>query len=541
MPISDTYTKESAVQRKINQAKESAGIDNPEAVKQEIVKQAYQDPELQQAVQREKTSTEKIQEMANYDQELASQQQANMQQATANVTGVQQRAAEQAAYDPTDPASAVRAAENYQSQIDDIYNQPETGLISPFAAEGVAQGVYDQGEAQLSADRFTRGLIQNQLGSEAIQAANIYQSQYEAEQARRLREEQEQQQKELMAYETARDYALREGGEVYNPFTGETEIYTPEKREGEGATYILNQPSATGKTFLEEVTDDQGSFADIIRQNPQLSQDEILTLARANVNKYGQFRESTEELRDMGLGFIADAGLNEEGSDLIGAFSGELTPQQRSQVYSLPGASELIQQGSSQADRDAIAAGIMQAGSVEEYRKQIGMGEGQQDQVNSLQAKIGESTSGERKDIADYRSFLETAMEVKNKIDDFKNRQAATGPVASLLPFVGSENAKQARSDLASFADEIRKGLFGAAVSEAEMKRGNLPGRGKQEARNVRILNSLIERKKKELTNRLRSLGATTEEIDAYMNQVQSPYMTPSQQTSGNYTIEQIE
>lgn len=74
-----------------------------------------------------------------------------------------------------------------------------------------------------------------------------------------------------------------------------------DRESGTVSTGILSKQAASGKSFLEDVTDGQGNFIDVIRQNPNLSQEDILALAQANVNKYGQFRETPEELRALGL------------------------------------------------------------------------------------------------------------------------------------------------------------------------------------------------------------------------------------------------
>lgn len=154
--------------------------------------------------------------------------------------------------------------------------------------------------------------------------------------------------------------------------------------------------------------------------------------------------------------------------------------------------------------------------------------------TGNYQDKISGSTAGERKDISDYTSFLQDAANNIQNMAEYQRQNLATGPVAKWVGILGSKEAKQDRSDLGTFADQVRQGLYGSAVSETEMKRGNLPDTFLQEPENERRLRSLFNKKVRELENRLLSTGMSDDEVIQFM--VERGIMVPVRDKSSGET-----
>lgn len=139
-------------------------------------------------------------------------------------------------------------------------------------------------------------------------------------------------------------------------------------------------------------------------------------------------------------------------------------------------------------------------------------------------SKIASLKISEKKPITNYTSALKELAKLKNAFSEAPSGaigsvfKGMTGPVASLLGGIGpSQTNKELRTDLDVFQDKIRKDLFGSAFTETEKKVANLPGSGKQEDRNKRIINSLYNNKLNELVLSLENAGFSDNEINSYL------------------------
>lgn len=139
-------------------------------------------------------------------------------------------------------------------------------------------------------------------------------------------------------------------------------------------------------------------------------------------------------------------------------------------------------------------------------------------------SKIASLKISEKKPITNYTSALKELAKLKNSFSEVPSGtlgsvfKGITGPVAKLLGGIGpSQTRKELRTDLDVFQDKIRKDLFGSAFTESEKKVANLPGSGKQEDRNKRIINSLYNNKLNELVLSLENAGFSDNEINSYL------------------------
>lgn len=125
-------------------------------------------------------------------------------------------------------------------------------------------------------------------------------------------------------------------------------------------------------------------------------------------------------------------------------------------------------------------------------------------------------TGGERTDIADYTSALQEMRRLLSGLEGMENVGVATGPVGKLIRGAGTQQEQQLREDIAAFTDRVRKDIFGSAFTETEKKVAALPGAGKQENRNRKILRAMIKTKESQLRNRLKGAQLTDDEINSY-------------------------
>jgi len=141
-----------------------------------------------------------------------------------------------------------------------------------------------------------------------------------------------------------------------------------------------------------------------------------------------------------------------------------------------------------------------------------------------FQAKIDQMNSTERKPLSERAS---ATLEMQRILKLLKNEtgeitgegflKGITGPIATTIgDLFGKKESKTVRTELDVFQDKIRKDTFGTAFTDAEKKVAQLPGSGKQEAKNIRILNSMVATKIAEMTQALKDNGLTNSEIDAY-------------------------
>ena len=301
----------SYTQQNIDSARSAFG-DNPSAVAAGVAKTMTQSPTFQAPIQAQGNAIDALGEIKAYDQKLSGQVTSANQ---AEQQAIQQRGvqlAQQGSLGATPQETIAKAQAPLPATV---IRQPTQGLLSPFNAERLVSG-----QSKAATDTFdiaanTRAALTAAVGSEAeaysraIQYGNEKKA-LEAELERQRKQDQEK--RDELAFNQAVTMAKLTGSSsIVDPRTGQTiDISQP---GDDGDTGILKKLSSNGKTFLDEVIDGQGSFADVINQNPQLNESEILELARTNVNKFGQFKESSEELRALGLGIIADNGLNVGG------------------------------------------------------------------------------------------------------------------------------------------------------------------------------------------------------------------------------------
>lgn len=302
-----TYTTNPYDQR-VKELRSQVG-DNPTAIKQAFAQQATETSQpLQESIQGQ---SDAITQLAELDKQLASQYQnisSAAQKQTQNTGAMYRAAGNMAAYDPSNPQAFIDRGPA-QVDLNAFVNTyaPDTGLISPFAASQSAD-VQSGGQRQifdLASQR--RGSIERAIGTEAQAMADMASWQMEQERLQAEKEETEKERELDFIKLFGGDYNIN--GKTYHFDTPEEKAEKQRRSERE----VLYRKGKSGRTLLEDVASGTRPFIDIVRENPELSEDEIVALGRANVSKFGAFRESNQELRQLGLGSLIDAGLTREG------------------------------------------------------------------------------------------------------------------------------------------------------------------------------------------------------------------------------------
>lgn len=140
------------------------------------------------------------------------------------------------------------------------------------------------------------------------------------------------------------------------------------------------------------------------------------------------------------------------------------------------------------------------------------------------QEKVSGMAVGERKQVAELASALQEMKRIQANLEGLGQESVATGPVGKILRGAGTPQEQQVREDLGTFVDRVRKGIFGGAFTETEKRVANLPGVGRQENRNRKILNSLIKTKEEQLKSTLKVGGLEKKEIDSFLEEnIQAP------------------
>jgi hypothetical protein len=319
--VGQTYTPDNRYAEKVKSYRSIVG-DNPEAIRQAVADDMIKtDQPLQESITGQQDA---IQEMYKADQQYADLMRGSNQankQASTFLTNMATKGAQAGSFDPNNPQATI-ASGPADFNVQEMAQTPvANGILNPFVASGIASGQTNAAAGTFDLAAQQRGSRERAIGTEAESVAKIAAYQIEQERIQREIEEEKRKQEEarkLAEFERKRAYAQDYGGSVVDPTTGETFTYkSKEEKERDAQQSVLQKIGKSGKTLLEEVLDGLGSFVDVIRENPGLTEEEIVALARANVNKFGQFKESNEELRQMGLGVVADAGLSREGK--IGA------------------------------------------------------------------------------------------------------------------------------------------------------------------------------------------------------------------------------
>jgi hypothetical protein len=158
--------------------------------------------------------------------------------------------------------------------------------------------------------------------------------------------------------------------------------------------------------------------------------------------------------------------------------------------------------------------------------------------ISQLSSELGR-TKGEREAPADLSSFLQESQNALKGLSGKRNIGLTTGKLSMLTGLAPDSKIAQTRSDVATLGDKIRNELFGAAVTELELQRGNVPDKSKQEGYNKRAITSLMKRASNELENKLSALGFTDEQIDLYYQSkfgTRTPWLTTNEATGETTT-----
>lgn len=528
--VGQTYTPDNKYDQRVQQLRSQVG-DNPEAIRQAAGQQMIQnDQQLQESVQGQQAGVSALQQLAEYDQQLAGQvRQANQQQMQ---TDTARRAAttQMGAINPNDAAATIASGPvdfNVQ-QFGQTYGPAQNAILSPFVASGMVSGQAQAAQGTYDLASQLRGSRERAIGSEADAIARIAASQIEKERLEAERKKAE----ELAKYESARDYAMLYGGTVRNPLTGQDEKYeSPEEKARREATEkqikdqsvvekLRTRIGKTGKSLIEEVTDGLGNFSDILRENPDLSQEEVYELARINTNKYGAFAETPEQLREMGL---SPEIMDQLGIPRAGGVAKSDPQEILNKAYAIPGAAEIIGKAGNQATQEAIARQILQAGSIEAYKKAQGATGGN---VESLKEKYG-MTADDSKKVMDSIRLITSLKDVQNALNEAiggkqtgRLRDLAIGTTGFLSQFAGTggtDAQSRARAKVNDLQAQIRNNMFGSALTPQEIEQANkiLPTVGTQEQDNLNRLNAKIDQKTNDILSTLRAYGVSDEEINA--------------------------
>lgn len=295
--LTQTYTQ-SPVDERLRQAQEAAqrntGMVNPASVQQAIAEQTLSnDPALNQSIGQQETALSAMQQLADFDRQLASQQTQGNDQLRQNMIASQQSQRAMGAFDPNNPSATIAQGPASFDIAEILRSATPTSLISPFAASSIVSGQQGMNVDAFNMAQKSQEARQRNLGFEIAALAKAYQTQFELEQRKKELEDAQRQQD----FDNALSIAKLTGSRTFtDPLTGKSYDIA-----GESSSGILSRVSASGKTFLEEVTDGFGNFSDVLRNNPGLSQEEVYELARVNAQKFGAFRENDEQLRAMGL------------------------------------------------------------------------------------------------------------------------------------------------------------------------------------------------------------------------------------------------
>lgn len=312
--VGQTYTPDNAYEKKASDYRSQLG-DNPAAIKQAAGQEMIAtDQPLQEAVQGQGGALDAMAQLAQHDMQRAQEYRASLAQQSQMDAAQRQQLAAAGSLGST-AQDTINKAANQQFDLGAFTQKSAEAsnlLTSPFIASQLTSGQQQAAQGTYDLAAQLRGSRERAIGTQAQSIADIAATQIERD---RLAQEQEEA-KKLAMYNSAAEYAKTYGGEVVNPLTGQKEVYKSEmdrtreelemRRQIEkGAEQsVLQKLGRSGKPLIDEVTDGMGSFTDIIRENPGLTEDEMLALARANVSKFGAFKETPEQLQSLGLGFI---------------------------------------------------------------------------------------------------------------------------------------------------------------------------------------------------------------------------------------------
>lgn len=245
--MTDIYTK--TPEEKLAQATSMFGK-NPAAVQAGIAQNMTNSPTFQDTLSSQQNSVNAMQELANYDKQLAQQYQTGAQQAITNLQAKNQELSNYAS-GGADPNVIINKASQPAPAIDYTTN----GFLSPFVASKLATGQQQANYDVFNMAANTRKSLEAAIGSEARAYADalkylLDQEQQQAEKDRLKKESEDQLAKEKFAREL--ELVKMTGGSIYNPYDGKTYVIPVPKTAKEGTFDI--------KTALEELRTANGTF-----------------------------------------------------------------------------------------------------------------------------------------------------------------------------------------------------------------------------------------------------------------------------------------
>lgn len=193
--IYSTTPYEKRIEAARTAAQSSFGSTDPSAVKAALAEQTFaQDQPFQQAVSEQAQSVEALNELKNYDQQLAGQVNQANQQLQAQQTQLQGQFRQMGRIDPTSATAttAMGPATFDASQVAAQSTVP--GLISPFAASGIASGQTTAALGAFDSASAARAARERLLGTDIAAMAGAYAERLRLEQDEKESQEKKQQQ-----------------------------------------------------------------------------------------------------------------------------------------------------------------------------------------------------------------------------------------------------------------------------------------------------------------------------------------------------------
>lgn len=287
-----TYT-----QANIDNARSIFG-DDPSAVARGVAQNMTQAPAMQEAIAGQGGAIDALGEIKAYDQELAGRvNQGN----TAQMQNEQAQTQALANYGSAGATAQETINKGAQAIPELEMRAPTQGLLSPFVASSLSTGNVKAATDTYDLAAQTRAALTKAIGSEAENYYNVIKEQ-------NMQKELADAKKLDLIKAFGGDYEL--DGKTYHFDTPEEKL----EKERKANQSVLYRTGKSGASLLDEVVDGLGNFTDIIQENPDLTEEEIVALGRANVSKFGAFKESNQELQQMGLGALINAGLTREGA-----------------------------------------------------------------------------------------------------------------------------------------------------------------------------------------------------------------------------------
>jgi hypothetical protein len=233
--MADIYTQPPMEQR-LAEARSMFG-DNPSAVQAGIATNMTNSATYQDPLKSQQNAMTAIQQVANYDKELAGKYQTGAQQTTAQI-GANNALLTNFASAGATPAETIAKG---QQAIPTTQEMPVSGFLSPFVASGLATGQSNASKGVYDIATQTKSALDKIIGTEAQAYADalryqIQQEQLKAEQERLIEEAKNQ--KIQNDFNAQIELLKLTGGSIVNPFDGKTYII-PKPKEDKTGTFDL--------------------------------------------------------------------------------------------------------------------------------------------------------------------------------------------------------------------------------------------------------------------------------------------------------------